>query len=181
MKTKKAVFSLMCVCVSLALFMIIGCDGSDDAGPSAPVVQASLPIGFFLTTSPGEPVAVQQLKKEAQAGDEAIVRVVVGGEKKVFVKDRAIVQVIDASVKNKCLAPGDPCPTPWDYCCATPEELQLHRATIKVTDDQDNTLKLCLKGQGEIEELRTLVIKGVVAAGSNDKNLIINAQCIFRE
>ena len=181
MKTKKIVFSLMCVCVSLALLTIIGCDGGDDAGQSVPVVQASLPIGFFLTTSPGEPVAIQQLKTEAQPGDEAIVRVVVGGEKQVFVQDRAVVKVIDASVNNPCLAPGDACLTPWDYCCTPAEELQPHRATIKVTDDQDKTLKLCLKGQGEIEELKTLVIKGVVAAGSNNKNLIINAQCIFRE
>jgi hypothetical protein len=181
MKTKKAVFSLMFVCASLALLMIIGCDGSDDAGQSATVVQASLPIGFFLTTSPGEPVAVQQLKTEAQPGDEAIVRVVVGGEKNVFVADRAIVKVIDASVKNPCLAPGDSCPTPWDYCCTLAEELQPHRATVKVTDAQDKTLRLGLKGQGEIAVLKTLVVKGIVAAGSDDKNLIINALCIFRE
>ena len=70
MKAKRAVSSLMYVCVSLAMLTIAGCDGGDDA---VPVVQASLPIGFFLTTSPGEPVAVQQLKTEAQPGDEAIV------------------------------------------------------------------------------------------------------------
>jgi len=178
MKTKKAVFSLMLICVSLALLTISGCDGGND---TVPVVQASLPIGFFLSSSPGEPVAVQQLKTEAKPGDEAIVRVVVGGEKKVFVEDRAVVKVVDASLKNKCLDPGDACPTPWDYCCATPEELQPHRATIKVTDEQDKTLKLCLKGQGEIEELKTLVVKGVVAVGSDNRNLIINAQCIFQE
>ena len=178
MKIKRAVFSLMCVCVSLALLTIIGCDGGDNA---VPVVQASLPIGFFLTASPGDPVAVQQLKTEAKPGDEAIVRVVVGGEKKVFVEDRAVVKVIDASVENPCLAPGDACRTPWDYCCTPADELQAHRATIKVTDEQDKTLKLCLKGQGEIEELKTLVVKGVVAAGSDNRNLIINAQCIFQE
>ena len=142
--------------------------------------QASLPVGFFVKTSPGNPVPVQQLKAEAQPGDEAIVRVVVGGDKNVFVEDRAIVKVVDASVENPCLAKDDDCPTPWDYCCSR-EELPPHRATIKVTDDQDQTLRLCLKGQGEIEELKTLVVKGVVAAGSDDKNLIIAAHCIFPE
>ena len=181
MKTKKTVFRLMCIWVALSISMIIGCDGTDDADQSAGVVKASLPLGFFVTAAPGKPVAVQQLKAQAQEGDEAIVRVVVGGEKHVFVEDRAIVKVIDASIENPCLAPGDACQTPWDYCCTPAEELLLHRATVKVTDDQDKTLKLCLKGQGDIEELKTLVVKGVVAMGSDDRNLVINARCIFQE
>ncbi len=185
MKTKKTVFGLTCIWAALfSISMIIGCDGSDDTSQATGAggsVKASLPVGFFLTAAPGKPVAVQQLKGAVQPGDEAIVRVVVGGEKNVFVEDRAIVKVIDASVENPCLAPDDSCQTPWDYCCTPAEELQAHRATVKVTDAQDKTLKLGLKGQGQIKELTTLVVKGIVAAGSDDRNLIINAQCIFQE
>ena len=180
MKIKRSMSILMSVCAILALFMIAGCDGTDDVGQSAGLVKASLPLGFFVKTSPGTPVPVQQLKAQAQPGDEAIVRVVVGGDKNVFVEDRAIVKVVDASVKNPCLDKDDDCPTPWDYCCSK-AELPPHRATVKVTDEQNQTLRLCLKGQDMLEELQVLVVKGVVAAGSDQSNLVINAHCIFPE
>lgn len=181
MKMNKVVFSVVIVCTTLTLLALVGCDGSDELGQSAGLVTASLPTGFFVSVSPGDPVPVQQLKAEAQAGDEAIVRVVVGGDKDVFVEDRAIVKVVDASVENPCLVDDDHCLTPWDYCCTPAAELQAHRATVKVTDDLDKTLRLCLKGQGALKELQTLVVKGVVAAGSDQKNLIIDAHCVFPE
>ncbi len=84
----------------------------------------SLPAGLFLAAAPAEPVAVKQLKAQAQVGDEVIMRVVVGGEVNVFVPSRAIVKVIDTEMENLCLGPGDSCKTPWDYCCATADDLQ---------------------------------------------------------
>ncbi|KPK39827.1 MAG: hypothetical protein AMJ65_11115, partial [Phycisphaerae bacterium SG8_4] len=67
------------------------------------------------------------------------------------------------------------------YCCAVAEDLQQHRATVKVVDAQGETLRADLKGAGEIEELKTLVVKGMVAEGSDRNNLVVNAQGIYVE
>jgi hypothetical protein len=139
--------------------IMIGCDGSDEADTSSNAggaSTASLPVGLFLTAAPAESVAVRQLKAQAQEGDEVTMRVVVGGEVSVFVPGRAIMKVIDTEMENLCLKPGDSCKTPWDYCCATAEA-------------------------GEIKEMKTLVVKGVVAQGSDTKNLVVNAQGIYVE
>jgi hypothetical protein len=163
---------------------MIGCDGSDEADtPSnaGGTSTASLPAGLFLASAPAGPVAVKELKSQVQAGDEVTMRVVVGGELNVFVPGRAIMKVIDTEMENLCLKPGDSCKTPWDYCCSTVEELQQHRATVRVVDAQGKTLRADLKGAGQIEEMKTLIVKGVVAQGSDKKNLVVDAQGIFVE
>ena len=184
MQSKKLTLPTTFVCAALAMSMMIGCDGSDEADPSSNTggePTASLPAGLLLASAPAEPVAVKQLKAQAQAGDEVTMRVVVGGEVNVFVPGRAIMKVIDTEMDNLCLNPGDSCKTPWDYCCATAEDLQKHRATIKVVDAQGKTLRVDLKGAGEIKEMKTLVVKGVVAKGSDKNNLVVNAQGIYVE
>jgi len=184
MQSKKLTLLTTFVCAALAMSMMIGCDGSDEADTSSNTggaSTASLPAGLFLTAAPGEPVAVRQLKAQVQEGDEVIMRVVVGGEVNVFVPGRAIVKVIDTEMENLCLSMADSCKTPWDYCCETADDLQRHRATVKVVDAQGKTLRVDLKGAGQIEEMKTLVVKGVVAQGSDTKNLVVNAQGIYVE
>jgi len=184
MKNKKASLRVMFVLAALAISTMIGCNKSDDteqASDPGGASTASFPAGLFLAAAPDEPVAVKQVKAQAREGDEVVVRVVVGGEVNVFVEGRAIVKVIDTEMKNLCLSADDNCRTPWDYCCSTAEELQPHRATVRVVDAVGETLKIGLKGAGPIEELKTLVIKGVVARGSDEKNLVINAQGIYAE
>ncbi len=184
MQSKKLLLPTTFVCAALAMSMMIGCDGSDEADTSSNAEgasTASLPAELFLTAAPAESVAVRQLKAQVQEGDEVTMRVVVGGEVSVFVPGRAIMKVIDTEMENLCLKPGDSCKTPWDYCCATAEDLQQHRATVKVVDAQGKTLRVDLKGAGEIKEMKTLVVKGVVAQGSDTKNLVVNAQGIYVE
>ena len=184
MQSKKLSLLTTFVCAALAMSMMIGCDGSDDTDTSSNpggASTASLPAGLFLASAPAGPVTVQQLKTQAQVGDEVTMRVVVGGEVNVFVPGRAIMKVIDTEMENLCLNPDDSCKTPWDYCCATAEDLQRHRATVKVVDAQGKTLRADLKGTGEIEELKTMVVKGVVAQGSDRNNLVVNARGIYVE
>ncbi len=184
MRNRKVSMWVTFACAALMMSMMSGCDGSDEADTSSKTggaPTASLPAGLFLAAAPAEPVAVKQLKTQAQAGDEVTMRVVVGGEVSVFVPGRAIMKVIDTEMENLCLKPGDSCKTPWDYCCATAEDLQRHRATVKVVDAQGKTLRVDLKGAGQIEELKTLVVKGVVAQGSDTKNFVVNAQGIYVE
>ena len=102
------------VCAALAMSMMIGCDGSDEADTSSNTAEAStasLPTGLFLAAAPAEPVAVKQLKAQAQVGDEVTMRVVVGGEVNVFVPGRAIVKVekltgLGNGTKQRIVTPG---------------------------------------------------------------------------
>lgn len=177
MENRKMSLWVTIVCAALMMSMMTGCDGSDETETTT----ASLPAGLFLASAPAEPVAVKQLKAQAQVGDEVTMRVVVGGEVSVFVPGRAIMKVVDAEIKNLCLGLGDSCKTPWDYCCETTDNLKLHRATIKVVDAQGKTIRADLKGAGQVKELKTLIIKGVVAQGSDENNLVVNAQGIYVE
>ena len=184
MNHKRVSLAVTFACATLMISIMIGCDGSDEADTSSntgAAPTASLPAGLFLAATPGEPVAVRQLKAQAQEGDEVIMRVVVGGEVNVFVPGRAIVKVIDTEMENLCLNPDDSCTTPWDYCCAVAEDLQKHGVTVKVVDAQGNTLRTDLKGAGDIEELKTLVVKGMVAQGSDKNNLVVYARGIYVE
>lgn len=177
MRNRKVSLWVTFACAALAMSMMTGCDGSDDTEAST----ASLPAGLFLTAAPAGPVTIQQLKTQVKAGDEVTMRVVVGGEVSVFVPGRAVMKVVDAEIKNLCLGMGDSCKTPWDYCCETTDNLKRHRATIKVVDAQGNTIKADLKGAGQVKELTTMVIKGVVAQGSDKNNFVVNAQGIYVE
>lgn len=184
MRNRKVFLWVTFACAALMMSIMTGCDGSDEADTSSKTGEAStasLPAGLFLASAPAAPVAVKQLKAQAQVGDEVTMRVVVGGELSVFVPGRAIIKVIDTEMENLCLKPGDSCKTQWDYCCATAEDLQKHRATVKVVDAQGKTLRVDLKGAGEIKEMKTLVVKGVVAQGSDKNNLVVNAQGIYVE
>jgi antitoxin (DNA-binding transcriptional repressor) of toxin-antitoxin stability system len=183
MSIKKTSSLVMFVFVALAISTMIGCDKSDDAERTsgADTATASLPAGLFLAAAPDSPVPVKQVKAQAKEGDEVVVRVVAGGEVNVFVDGRAIAKVVDAEMENLCLSPDDNCRTPWDYCCAASEELQPHRATVRVVDAEGKTIKVGLKGAGQIEELKTLIVKGVVAKGSDRNNLVIDARGIYVE
>ena len=61
---------------------------------------------------------------------------------------------------------------------ATPQTVQRE---WYVVDAQGKTIRVDLKGAGQIEEMKTLVVRGVVAQGSDTNNLVVNAQGIYVE
>jgi len=167
--------------LAAAAWLTAGC--SSDSEPDTENATIALPAGLILSAAPaGAPTTVSEIKANTQVGDEVIVRVVAGGStESVFMHDRAVVKVVDAALDNPCLADDDHCPTPWDYCCTPNDQLLPQQATIKVVDAQNKTLGVSLKVPGRIEELKTLVVRGVVAPDSNENNLVINAHGIFVE
>ena len=92
-----------------------------------------------------------------------------------------IMTVVDASLPNKCDSPDNHCKTPWDFCCAAPEELLPNLATVKFTDPDGRTLAVDLTSDGRINPNATLVVRGVVGARPSDEVLEIRATGIFVE
>lgn len=177
---------MVVTCVAIGL---IGCDnggtpsgdgqkktGDDDKK----VVAAALPASLFLTEAPADAIAVPKLKESAKEGDEVTVRVVIGGREAPFVAKRAIMTVVDSGLANQCLSPDDGCGTPWDYCCASPEQLKPNLATVQFVDGTNATLDVDLSAS-KLKPGSTVVVRGVIGPRPDPDALIINATGIYVE
>lgn len=142
---------------------------------------ADLPSELFLADAPGDIVTVQQLKDSAAEGDEAVVRVVVGGRKSPFVAGRAVWTAVDAALPNSCTRTGHACPQPWDYCCTPPDTLAANMLTIRVLDDSGRPLAVNLAQSPTIKPMTTLVVRGTVADSPVAEALMLNATGIYVE
>ncbi|MCP4456338.1 MAG: hypothetical protein GY809_33190, partial [Planctomycetes bacterium] len=165
----------------IGLMCLHGCSKSDDANPGASSTGETLPETLFLAQVPTGIQTISQLKEDAKAGDEVVIKAIIGGAKKAFVADRAVMTVVDATLNNKCLVEDDHCPTPWDYCCASAEELLPEKATIQITGTGTTPLKVDLGSIPQLKPLNTLVIKGTVGPRPDKSTLVIHATGIFVE
>ncbi len=168
------------VCIALT-----GCDQDSSAptGNSGGTIStsASLPDGLILAAAPPGATPVAELKRTAKEGEQVVMRVVVGGRKKPIVENRSVMTVVDVGLNNQCVLPGDSCKTPWDYCCASPEQLRPNLATVQIVDDQGRPLAIDLLGASKLEPLAVLVVKGSVGPRPDPGTLVINASGLFVE
>jgi hypothetical protein len=165
----------------LGLTCLNGCSKSDDANPEGASTGDTLPETLFLAQVPTGIQSISQLKENVKAGDEVVVKAVIGGRKTAFVANRAVMTVVDATLNNKCLVEDDHCPTPWDYCCASAEELLPETATVQINGAGMSALKVDLSSIPQLKPLNTLVIKGTVGARPDKATLVIYATGIFVE
>ncbi len=165
----------------LSLTFLNGCSKSEDSQAEDTSTDSTLPETLFLAQVPTGIQTISQLKEDVEAGDEVVVRAVIGGRKNAFVANRAVMTVVDATLANKCLGEDDHCSTPWDYCCAPAEELLPEMATIRITGSGTNPLKIDLSSISQLKPLNTLVIKGTVGPRPDKSTLVINATGIFAE
>ena len=171
--------TMLALCLGL---LIAGCDqGTTGQSDAAKHTRISLPDGLMLDRAPTGVTAISQLKESAKEGDEVVLRAVVGGRVKPIVDNRAVMTVVDASTSNQCTSDDDRCESPWDYCCASPEQLKPHLATVQIVDDHGHPLAIDLKGATKIKPQSVLVIKGKVAINPNASTLIVNASGLYVE
>ena len=169
------------VLVTFALLTLNGCADSDDTDADSGGQSVSLPETLFLTAAPQGARSITDLKANAKEGDEVVVRAVIGGRKEPFVVNRAVMTVVAADVTNACLVEGDPCATPWDYCCVPPEQLLQNMATVQIVGPDARPLTVDLNRVGRLKPLKTVVIRGTVGPRTDPSSLVINATGIFVE
>ena len=163
----------------------IGCEdrsaevqGVSNTEQTAPAADA-LPAGFVLTEAPGGAKDIVALKKDAQPGDEVVLRGRVGGSPSPFVDGRASMQIVDVSLKACGEGPvKDECTTPWDFCCEDPKQVAAHSASVQVVGADGKPLRAGLKGVGGLKPLSEVTVKGTVAKGSDSGVLVVNASGI---
>ncbi len=132
-----------------------------------------------LASMPADATGVKQAKDTAAEGDTVTVRGIIGGRMDAINKDSAFFVMVDPGVHNECVGDDDHCSTPWDYCCASPEEVKAGSATVQLVDADGNMLEFDLTAQG-IKPLDEVIVVGTVAARPTPQVLTIRATGLHR-
>lgn len=169
--------------LATSLLLLAACEESPQPPPAASREASSddkaLLESVLQAALKGEARAIQEVKASAKPGDEVTLTGRIIGDSKPFVEGRAAFILADPSLIAACSdTPGDGCETPWDACCATPEEKKKAIATIQVVDAGGRVLKQGLEGAGGLSKLATVVVSGKVAESSSGDVLIVNATAI---
>ena len=173
--------------VGFMLVMIVssllpGCSGSTDPA-QAPDVSIAKEISnrYLLAAEPGSVLDVIAARESSKNNEEVVVVGRIGGGLKPFVDSMAAFQIVDNSIKacSDDTPEGEDCgcPTPWDYCCET-DKLPNAMAFIRFNDSQGNVHMLGAKSLFPVNELSTVVVKGI-AKRDDAGNLTILADGIY--
>lgn len=157
---------------------LAACGDSSTANgdPSSPSTD-SFPAGLFVDAPPEGAIGVRAAIAAAEEGRDIVFRGVVGGRKKVFVDSRAILIAIDSELQP--CHPDEGCPTPWDYCCDTPETLLANSVSVQVVDADGAPIEQTLEGAHGLRPLSNIVVAGVVRTAG--ESVVIDAKHIHVE
>ncbi len=149
--------------IMIAMAFVAGC-GKESASDRTErnASHAVLPAELVVATLPGTPVSPFEARTTVKAGDKVLISGNIAGRKDPFVNDRAMFMLVGmelAMCGEKC---GTKCPTPWDLCCNTPDEIIKHAATIQLVDSTGTIVKASLAGHGGIKPGSKVTVSGVV-------------------
>ena len=161
-----------------------GCDRGDATQSSSTSGSTTanaepLPANLVLTEAPANPKNVGALVKDAKDGEEVVLIGKVGGRKDPFVAGRAVMAVVDATQQSCKDIEGDNCPTPWDYCCVSQEQLVPNLATVQFVGADGKPLKADLSSVSGLKPLSEVVVKGTAQRGPDGKSLLVNATGVY--
>jgi hypothetical protein len=179
------VFNIRRLWLSLLLAVVLasGCgksntstgDGSSKQGGA----QGAASSKYVLTAEPSGAKGVIETRKDAKDGDEVVVEGRIGGDKKPWVEGRAVFWIVDPSIPSCRETKDDNCPTPWDYCCKSKDELAPLMATVKVVDEKGQTVQEDARKLLHVTELERVIVRGH-AKRDEAGNLIILATGVYR-
>jgi hypothetical protein len=166
----------------LTAALAAGCSQSNPPAASVESVRGTpAPEGakYLLVAEPAGAESVKGVRQSAKDGDEVVVVGRIGGSEKPWIEGRAGFHIVDASFTPCNEKPGDTCATPWDYCCDAKEDLAKGMATVKVVDDQGQTVPADARRLLGLKELDTVVVRGR-AKRDDQGNLTVLAVGIHR-
>ncbi len=148
--------------------------GSSNATAEKSEGESKALSAMLLASEPADAKSVAEVKRTAKIGDEVLFRGRVGGRTDPLVADRAIMTVADMELVPCNARHGDACPTPWDYCCETPEDLKSRTITVQAVGTDGKPLKADWRGAG-IKPLGEVVVRGRIASLGEGQPIIVNA------
>lgn len=176
MKTKHIIPTL----TALALALTVSCGGGDsDPQPQATAETGPLDGWFTEQAIEVDERPIHELREALEPGAEIAFEGKVMGRLQVFIPGRAAFIVGDPTILTSCdLIPGDECETPWDVCCDDLGNITKGIVTVQLLDDEGRVLTHDVRGVNGLTELSNVRVTGVVAEGSGEGNLIVNASLI---
>ncbi len=168
------------VFLALTSLLFSGCSSevaTPKSGTNKKTAEAALPEALFVSAAPSQSTGVKKIRSTAKVGDTVVVRGIIGGRKKAFLEDRAVMLLTDATL-SPC-PPEEGCPTPWDFCCETKDTLLANTLTVQVVDAKGSPLKLSLDGSHGLAGTKTVVVEGLVS--STEGGVVIDATKIHLE
>ncbi len=143
----------------------------------APAVDTSVFDSHYLDTAPSDAQQISAIfAGKIQPGTDVVISGEIMGKRAPLIEGRAMFLLGDPTKMTPCnRIPGDGCKTPWDACCDPAAMKRTAMATIQLLDEDGSVIKTGLKGYRGIAEQSFITVKGTIAEGSNEENLLINA------
>ncbi len=170
MRNLTATVAILCVIVP-----IVGCQRESDqsAQQNAPSADGAK---YLLSAEPADAQPVIAVREQAKDDDQVVVVGRIGGSVNPWIQDLAAFSIVDPALKACSDIPGDPCATPWDYCCEA--DLATGMALVKVLGDDGKPVDVDARQLLNVKELSTVVVKGR-AERDDAGNMTILATGIF--
>ncbi|QTN33182.1 hypothetical protein HZ994_12945 [Akkermansiaceae bacterium] len=162
----------------LAALAFSACKESATTATSEQAIAPDPVLERFFTDEPiADARQITAVRATVKPGDGITLTGLVMGRTKVFVDGRASFVLGDRTTLTPCSDMGedDHCPTPWDACCDSKEDLLNGIASIQIVGEDGRVLSGNIKGTKGLKELSKVTVTGTVAEQSTADSLIVNA------
>ncbi len=116
-----------------------------------------MPASLWSDVPLPNPVEVRQARESAEDGESVVLR----GTLQDFGELSTFLLVDDALDDCTEMGEKDHCATPWDYCCADPDELMRLTVNVEVLEDGIPG-DWSFKGQRGLDRLTEVVVAGTL-------------------
>lgn len=158
---------------SVAVLFVAAC------AESSPSPSASSTPAWLLPTEPSSAMSVAEAKASATEGATIVVRGRIGGRVEPITGESPVFTIVDLGLPHCGEIEGDQCPTPWDYCCETPEDIRASSATVQVVGASGAPLDTSLI-TGGLRPLDEVVVVGITGPRPSGDVLTIRATGVYR-
>ena len=111
------------VASSLLLSLLAACGGEAEPALKSDAAGAA----FALAADPGAARSIAEVKAAGPGPEVVVAR----GRVQDLTKDFAILKLMGTALHYCGEVKAEGCPTPWDYCCDTPEDRRAHELLVE--------------------------------------------------
>lgn len=160
---------------AIAALALVGACAEKSETASAPRQSSA----WLLASMPEGAKPVAEVKIFAREGDTVVVRGRIGGRVEPITKGSPVFIIMDTSIPTCDELEDDHCPTPWDYCCETPEAIAANNATVQLVTQEGAPLTADLLAEG-LKPQDEVVVVGTVGPRPSETVLTIRATGVHR-
>lgn len=149
-----------------------GSSGDDDTSAGGASDTAMAGRDVLLASMPADPVDIIAAKPALAEGETVALRGRIGGSRAPMTGESGVFILMDVSARY--CPPEEGCPTPWDYCCTTPEARIAANATVQLVGTDGAPLAADFDALG-LEPLDEVVVVGTVGPRPDAGVLVVRA------